>query len=146
MVGARMSEFAVGSLAVIADLNPKYLDKALFPFLATNLPLIPLVASVAVVHLILVIMMLWIARSVVVSDNSNLCTAHLLQSLVGRLEGNGSLLDSKEMAEAISSQGTGQVVYGIRDMVKKGEGRVLELAEIVQVQEKWRMFPGGMYA
>lgn len=73
-------------------------------------------------------------------------TAHLLQRLVGRLGGNESLLDSKEMAETISSQGTGQVVYGIRGRVEKGESRVLELGENVQIREMGKKFPSGMYA
>lgn len=89
--------------------------------------------------------MLWTARLVVVPDDSNLCVAHLLQGLTGRLGGIGSLLDAKEMAEAIGTQGTGQVVYGVRDMGEQVEGRVLELGENVEVQNKRKKFPNGLY-
>lgn len=90
--------------------------------------------------------MLYIAKPVVVPDDSNLCTAHLLQGLVGRLWGSGSLLNSKEMAEAISSQGTGQVMYGIRYTVEKVQASVLELGENIKVRERGTRFPSGLYA
>lgn len=76
MVGARISKFAIGSLAVMADLNPQISGQGTVPILGYQLAvswirLIPLVASIAVVHLLLVVVMLWIARSVVVPDDSN---------------------------------------------------------------------------
>lgn len=149
-VGAKMSEFAIGSLAVMADLNPQTSGQGTVPILGYRVSvgwgmLISLLAGVVVVHFILVVLMLWFAKPVVVPDDSNLCTARLLEGLVARLGGKGSFLDGKEMAEALGRQGAGRVVYGIRDMEEKFQGRVLEVGENVTVRRKGKRFPGGLY-
>lgn len=150
-VGAKMAEFAIGSLAVMADLNPQITVQGTVPILGYQLSvkwesLIPLVAGVAGVHFLLVILMLLIARSVVVPDDSHLCTAHLLQGLVGRLGERGSLLNEKEMAEAISSQGIGHVAYGIREPTDGNEGgKVLELGDNMKIMDNGKRFPKGLY-
>lgn len=149
-VGARMSEFAIGSLAVMAHVNPQIFREGNFPIPGYQLSvrwneLIYLFPGVVAIHFILVVLMLWIARLVVVPDDSILCTAHVLQGLAGPLKRTGSLLHAKELAEAIGSQGTGQVVYGIRDMVEQVEGRVLGLGENIKTRKKGERFPSGLY-
>lgn len=142
-----MSEFAIGSLAVMADLNPQTSRQGTVPILGYQVSvswgmLISLLAGIAVVHFTLVVLMLWFAKPVVVPDDSSLSTARLLQGLVGRLGREGSLLDGKEMAAALDKQGAGRVVYGIRN---KFQVRVLELGENVPIRRKGTKFPSGLY-
>lgn len=138
-VGADIAEFAVGSLAAMAKLNPKQYVRGTLPTLGYHLDahwqyIIALAACIGGVHCLLVAIMLWIARPIVVIDDSNLCTARLLQGLVGRLEGRGSLLSAKEIAEEIQRAGSKnrQVVYGTE--CDSDGRRVLTLGEDVQVR------------
>lgn len=145
-----MSEFAIGSLAVMAELNPQIYGPGTLPIIGYQLSvswglLVPLVASIAGAHFLLVVLMLWIAKPVVVPDDSSLCTAHLLYDLVGRMKGKGNLLDAKELAHAISSQGNNRVMYGVRDVVEKAQGKDIELGGNVMIRGEGKRFPGGLY-
>lgn len=153
-VGALMAEFAVGSLAALANLNPTQKVSGILPILGYHLDvnwqyIIALSACIGGVHCLLVAITLWIARPVVVIDESNLCTARLLQGVVGRLEGRGSLLSGKRIAEEIQRAGSehGQVVYGISQWRDVGEEPVLTLGEEVQVRKRLKggRFPKGSY-
>lgn len=137
-IGGRIAEFAIGSLAAKANRNPKHDVPGTLPTLGYHLNahwqyIIALAACIGGVHCLLVAMMLWIARSVVVLDDSNLCIARLLHGLVGRLEGRGSLLPAKRIAEEIQRAGSkeGQVVYGIGHECGVGGRGALELGEDV---------------
>lgn len=138
-VGADIAQYAVGSLAAMAHLNPTHQVPGTLPTLGYHLDahwqyVIALAACIAGVHCLLVAIMLWMARPIVVIDDSALCTARLLQGLVGRLNGRGSLLSAKEIAEEIQIAGSpkGKVVYGIeRDSSGR---RVLKFGEDVQVR------------
>ena len=104
--GAGIAGFTVGSLAAMANLNPQQKVPGTLPILGYHLDtqwqyVIALTACIAGVHCLLVAIMLWIARPVVVIDDSDLCTARLLQGLAGKLEGRGSLLSGKEIAKEI---------------------------------------------
>ena len=83
-------------------------------------------------------------------DDSTLCTARLLQGLVGRLEGRGSLFSGKRLAEEIQKAGSkdGKVVYGISHGHDLGGQRVLEIGEDVPVRKALNggRFPKGSYA
>ena len=154
-VGARMAEFALGSVAGMASLNPTQLRPGTLPILGYHLSIhwkyiIALCAVIAGVHALLVALMLWIARPVVIIDDSNLCTARLLEGLVGRLGGGGCLLDGREIAKAIQREcfgNDGKIVYGI-----KREGvaapKVLGLGEDINVRKRIARgrFPHGQYA
>jgi hypothetical protein len=105
-VGARTAEYAIGSLSGMANNNPPLLVPGLVPILGYHLSvdwkyIIALVACIAGVHTVFVVLLLWIARPVVIVDDSNLCTARLLSGLVNRLDDGGCLLDGREIAEAI---------------------------------------------
>lgn len=146
-----MSEFAIGSLATMADLNPQSRQQGQLPVLGYSLTVewryvIALAVYIVCVHCILVGLMLWIARSVVVVHDSYLCMARLLQGLVGGLGERGSLLDEQEIVTAIQGQAGRElrVAYGTG---KIGEERVLRLAEEQKVKKvsKWGVFPKGLY-
>ena len=142
-----MAEFAIGALTGMFNNNPKQLVPGTLPNLGYHIDLqwiyiIPLFVCIGAVHFILIMLMVWIARPVIILDDSNLALARLLYGLVGRLEGRGSLLDGKQVAKAIQASGSkdGQVVYGIR-----GEGQdrfVLTVDEGVVLR---RRLPGGVF-
>lgn len=162
-----MALFALGSLVSQANLNPFSSQiQGTVPTLGYHLQVhwrtvIVLCGSVALVHVILVCLMLWIARPIIVGGDSNLVTARLLQGLVGRLNGRGTLLDAKEIAEAIEREGPGRpdvmsskemsrgkVGYGVR-RGREGEagGMVLELSSEVEVRRRLAegKYPPGRY-
>lgn len=153
-VGARMAEFAIGSVAGMANLNPTLLVRGTVPILGYTLSVewkyvIALATCIAGVHTAFLALMLWIARPVIITDDSNLCTARLLSGLVGRLDGGGCLLDGREIAEAIQDKiSGGTVVYGVKDGPEKAGGRVLVLGEDVGERKnlEGRIFPREAYA
>ena len=151
-VGWNMAEFAIGALTGMANINPRQLVPGTLPILGYRLNLewryiIPLAVCIGGVHLILIMLTVWIARPIVIPDKSNLALARLLYPLVGRLEGRGSLLDGKKLAEAIQASGSkgGQIVYGVKG---EGENKSVLLDEGVQVRKslKGGVFPRGQYA
>jgi len=93
-----------------------------------------------------------ISRPIIVGGDSNLAVARLLQGLIGRLDGRGSLLDTKELAEAVEKEGDPQhrqVVYGVRDTTDEslGTGKVLEISGDAEVRKNLigGRFPKGAY-
>lgn len=148
-VGSRMSEFAIGSLAAMANLNPQTQIRGTLPMLGYQLSVewkyvIALAAGIASVHCMLVALMLWISRPVIVGVDSNLATARMLKGLVERLGDGGGLLDDREMAEAIQRD-TGDVGYGVRE---SDRGPLLELGEGTTMRKRLPggRFPTGHYA
>lgn len=148
-VGSRMSEFAIGSLAAMANLNPQTQIRGTLPILGYRLSVewkyvIALAAGIGSVHCLLVALMLWISRPVVVGVDSNLAVARMLKGLVEKLGDGGGLLDDREMAEAIQ-RNTGDVGYGVRE---SDRGPLLELGEGTMMRKRLSggRFPTGLYA
>ena len=150
MVGSRMSEFAIGSVAAMALLNPQTTIRGTLPTLGYQLNIewqyvIALAACIGGIHLLLVGLMLWIARPIVITDDSNLAVARLLKGLVEPLGHEGGLLDGTEIAEAIQQEEEVKVGYGVRE----GEtGTILEISDGLQSRKRLpgRKFPTGTYA
>ena len=150
-----MSEFTIGSLASMAYLNPQIPRQGTLPDLASRLSVewryvIILAVCIVCVHCILVALMIWIARSVVVASDSNLCMARVLHGLVGRLAGRGSVLDEKEIVTEIQGGPKApklRVKYGIEKKGKMEGERLLTVGEKKDLQEmkKWSTFPRGPY-
>ena len=122
-VGSLMAEFAIGSLARVADLNPPMIVTDTQPVLGYVLEVkwqyyIPLATGILVFHALLLGLMLWTARRVVVVDESYLALTRLMGKLVldGSLDGNqegargselqlnGCLLNDAELARAIEER------------------------------------------
>ena len=172
-IGSNIAQFAMGSIAATAGLNQKErFSSPTLPILGYSPTIqwryvIALFLCIGVVHAVLVGLLCWIARSVVVCDDSDLCTARLLQGLVGRIpNGAGTLLGGKELAKEIDNtgmdsnagggeaSGTGlkeptRVVYGVAEK-KNGAGaerRGLGMNEDIQPLDLRRgAFPRGRYA
>lgn len=180
-IGAKMAEFALSSLASLANINPQQGVQGTQPNLGYSLGVqwnfvIVLAACIGAAHCLLVVAMLWMARPVVVLDDSTLATARLLHGLVGKLDGRGSLCDGKTLAEAIQrtlDSPKGKVVYGIGQRGRNGGGersgeqsrewsgewggeqngeqsgeRVVDMREGLRVRRKLvgKKFPEGPYA
>ena len=172
-IGSNIAQFAMGSIAATAGLNQKE------SFFSRTLPMlgysptiqwpyvIALFVCIGVVHAVLVGSLCWIARPVVVCDDSDLCTARLLQGLLGRIpNGAGTLLGGKELAREIDNasidnnagggevSGTGlkeptRVVYGVVEK-KNSAGAAgrkgLGINEDIQPLDLGRgAFPKGRY-
>lgn len=155
-IGATIAEFTLGSLASMANLNPKELRPGTIPILGYRLHaqwnfIIALAVSIGFGHCLLVAIMLWVSRPIIVLDDSDLATARLLQGLVRKLDGNGSLLDGKELAEEIqSSSGSkkGKIVYGIGKRRDESGELVLDMREGLRLRQdlNGKKFPEGRYA
>ena len=147
-VGSHMSEFAIGSVAAMAILNPDTQIPGNLPMLGYSLSvewqyIIALAVCIVGVHCMLVVLMLWIARPIIITDDSNLAVARLLKGLVDPLGHGGGLLNGPEIAEAIQKE-RDKVTYGVR----AGEaGTILEVGEGIQVRKRLpgRKFPAGQY-
>jgi len=161
-----MAQFAIGSLANMAQIIPKLNNlPGTLPILGVHLNnnwdyIISLAICIGVVHVLLVAMILWVSKPIIVLDDSDLSTARLLYGLVGKLGGRGSLLDGKKLAKAIqakivqeaedgvSETANGQVVYGISHGHDLGTQGVLDLGADVKMKKdfKGRRFPPGRYS
>lgn len=75
---------------------------------------ITLAACIGGIHLLLVGLILWIARPIVITDDSNLAVARLLKGLVEPLGHEGGLLDGTEIAEAVQRENV-KVGHGVRE-------------------------------
>ena len=150
-----MAQYAIGSLAAMADLNPTRSSNGTLPELGYQLNVmwyytLPLAFSIAGAHWLLIALMLWLAWPVVIGDDSNLVEARLLLDRAKRLNGKGSLLDGRCIATAIEEssmigeEGGGGVVYGAEEV----EGKwTLVLKENVKLlgELPGRRFPEGEY-
>ncbi|KAM0798594.1 hypothetical protein BDR22DRAFT_912903 [Usnea florida] len=172
-IGSNIAEFAMGSIATTALLNQKVSNSSpTLPILGYSPTIkwryvIALFAGIAAVHVILVGLLCWIARPVVVGDDSDLCTARLLHGLVGRIpDGGGTLLYGRELAQEIENltmdnavaggemgatnlQEPTRVVYGVVETNDKAGiiRRRLGINEGIQPLSSWRgAFPKGQYA
>ena len=172
-IGSNIAQFAVGSIAATARLNQRErFSSPTLPILGYSPTIkwpyvIALFVCIGVVHGVLVGLLCWVARPVVVCDDSDLCTARLLQGLVGRIpNGEGGLLKGKNLAMAIDNtsldnnaggvevSGTDskeptQVVYGVVEKRNSAgvRWRGLGMNEDIQPLGLWRgVFPRGRYA
>ena len=153
-VGQNMAKFALGAIAGLGNLNPRVPRQGTLPVLGYKTSVnwryaIALIACVGAVHFMLVLFIVWVSRPVVLVDDSNLAVARILYGLIKRVDGRGSLLDGKQLAEAIENASSDQVkvVYGVNtDGNTTGRHRV-ELDEGVSVRGRLpkRSFPVGAY-
>lgn len=126
-IGGLISEFAIGSLATMAHLNPNTTMPGTLPILASRVRvtwwgIISLAVGIAFTHALLVLVILWVSTGVVVvPDDSSLVIDMLLKSAAGRLGASRSCGGGERIALAIHG---GQ----------KGESR--ETIELAVIQNK----------
>ena len=116
-VGAGMAEFAIGSISTLAQRNPQLQMQGTVPHLGSRVSIlwgyaIALLVGIAGVHLILFAIVVYASRVVIIRDESNLSTARLLRSLMDHLGSSGTLLDGKQLGQALSPRAASGLVYG----------------------------------
>ena len=145
-----MAQFAIGSLASAAILEPRIQIQGTVPSLGYSLNVewqyvIPLTTLVAGVHAVAVGLILWTSRPIIVGGDSNIAVAKLLQELVLPLREKGSLLDPAGIAKAAENDeqhtmGAKNVSYGVRQTATGSWA--LEVSGNVMTR---RNLPGGRF-
>lgn len=163
-VGSLIAQFAIGSLSVMARVNPPTrIPSPRSPTLGYHLSVhwnffLAILATISAVHFLLMCATVFLSRPVVVGDDSNLVAARVLHGLVGRLGGGGKggLLDGREIAAAIEQAAGGEepkemreVVYGVKEeegKLGKTGRKVLEVGdEDSGVVGKKKGLPGNRF-
>ncbi len=134
-VGALMAQFAAAALATMAQRNPTTIVPGHLPTLGYQTDLDwtyigVLTGSIAAAHLLFVLLILWLARPVIVVDDSYLVMAQLLKGLVKTLpEGDElRLLQRSEVTSAVGAgagEGPGSGAVTGEEVVKAKESRPL---------------------
>ncbi|KAI4219046.1 MAG: hypothetical protein L6R36_008593, partial [Xanthoria steineri] len=153
-VGANMAQFAIGSIAEMAAENRRNQVQGLVPHLGSHLEIrwgyvAALFAGIIVTHLVLYLSVILAIRKVAIKDDSFLAIARLLLPLLNVLDKQGTLLDGKELAEALQLRhGRDGVVVGPRKTQDDQRGYYLDIGEDVPVRREWpeRRHPAGKYA
>ena len=149
-----MAEFAIGSIAYMANRNPlsasfqgnlTHLGQALQPHWQTAIPLLAVIIGA---HFTLFATAVYASRQVVIKDGSMLAIARLLRPLVDVLGDTGTIMTGREISNQISKAGdfSDGVVYGPRKN-EGTEGYYLDLAGDTKTVQDWPdgKHPGGMY-
>ncbi|KAI4210069.1 MAG: hypothetical protein LQ351_007059 [Letrouitia transgressa] len=148
-VGARMAQYALGTIANMAYSNPSQQKAGTLPTIGYRLKIywkymIPLTTVIVGIHASIVVLMIYLARDVVVIDDSHLAIARLLQNLVGRLDGNGNLLDGFQIAAAIQKSlergEEAEVAHGI-DHTRAEKGNTLGIGVVGEQITKRKDLP-----
>lgn len=149
-----MAQFAIGSIAEMAAENRRNQVQGLVPHLGSHLEIrwgyvAALFAGIIVTHLVLYLSVILAIRKVAIKDDSFLAIARLLLPLLNVLDKQGTLLDGKELAEALQLRhGRDGVVVGPRKTQDDQRGYYLDIGEDVPVRREWpeRRHPAGKYA
>ena len=150
-----MARFAIGSLANMADLNPRIPVNGAVPYLGSHLEIrwgyvIGLFGGIILTHLALFLLAILAIRKVAVKDDSFLAVAHLLLPLLDVLGGEGTLLESKELADIVQAE-TGVKGLAVGPKLFEGGGAQpkysLTIGEDVPLRHEWpgHWHPAGTY-
>lgn len=134
-VGANMAEFAIGSIAYMANRNPHisfqgnltHLGQALDPHWQSAIPLLAVIIGA---HVAIYATAIYASQHAVIKDDSMLAIARLLRPLVEVFGDTGTFMTGKEMSSVISQIKKFQdgVVYGPR-RCENSEEYSLDLAD-----------------
>ena len=153
-VGANMAEFAIGSIAYMANKNPHnatfrgnltHLGQALDPHWQSAIPLLAVIIGA---HFTLFATAVYASQHVVMKDDSMLAIARLLRPLVDVLGDTGTIMTGGKIGRKISKARDLRdgVVYGPREYEGSGE-YYLELAGDTWKVQEWPngKHPDGTY-
>ena len=148
-VGANMAEFAIGSLANLANSNPQIPLEGVVPYLGSRLQVfwpytIALCVGILGLHLLLFLSTIIATKGVVIKDDSNLSTARLLRPLVDDVGSGASLLSGKKLGRIIQRNRVGGIVYGPRQNDGSND-HSLELSRGIPTVQA-RKHPNGKYS
>ncbi|KAL8818675.1 MAG: hypothetical protein Q9223_002748 [Gallowayella weberi] len=152
--GENMARFAIASLANMAAFNPQIQVSGEVPHLGSHLEIrwgfvIGLIGGIIFAHLALFLLAIVAVGKVVVKDDSPLAVAHLLLPLLDVLAGEGTLLESKELAQVIRVK-TGGKGFVAGPKVVEGEGQIkysMGIGSNVKERREWldHRHPAGTY-
>ncbi len=149
-----MARFAIGSLANMAVLNPRIQVSGAVPYLGSHLEIrweyvIGLFGGIILTHLVLFLSAILAIRKVAVKDDSFLAIARLLLPLLDALGGEGTLLQSKELAKVIQAKTRGEgLVVGPKLVEGCGQPRYsMGIGKDVPLRQEWpdHRHPAGTY-
>lgn len=149
-----MAKFAIGSLANMAALNPRIQVSGAVPYLGSHLEIrwghvIGLFGGIILTHLVLFLSAILAIRKVAVKDDSFLAIARLLLPLLDVLGGEGTLLQSKELAKVIQAKTRGAgLVVGPTLVEGGGQPRYsMGIGKDVRLRQEWpdHRHPAGTY-
>ena len=149
-----MARFAIGSLANMAALNPRIYASGEVPCLGSHLEIrwgyvIGLFAGIIFTHLALFLSAILAVRKVAVKDDSFLAVARLLLPLLDVIEGEGTLLQSKDLAKLIQRKTKGDG-FVVGPKLVEGSGQPsysMTIGQDVPLRHEWpdRRHPAGTY-
>lgn len=166
-----MAEFALRSLAILAERNPSIQFSSRVPHLGSRLKIYyhwrfvgALLACIVGVDFALFIAIAWMTKSVVVTDDSNVVIARLLGGVTKSFEEKATMLRGKAICEAITEErrrrqegkaGRAEegetahhsdgIVYG---PFRTGNGNyILAMGESIKCRKQWEgeRHPDGSY-
>lgn len=149
-----MARFAIGSLANMAALNPRIQVSGAVPCLGSHLEIrwgyvIGLFGGIILTHLALFLSAILAIRKVALKDDSFLAVARLLLPLLDVLGGEGTLLQSKELANIIQGKTGGKgLVVGPKLVEGGGQPRYsMKIGNDVPLRHEWpdHRHPAGTY-
>lgn len=137
----------------MAATNPRRPVEGLVPHLGSRLEIrwgyvAGLFGGIVVTHLVLVLTAIFAIRKVAVKDDSFLAVGRLLLPLLNILGNEGTLLNGKEVVNAIQSKtGGARMVVGPR-AVEDRNCYYLDIGGEVPIRSKWpeNRHPAGKYA
>ena len=149
-----MAEFALRSLATMAERNPSIRISGHVPHLGSHLTIynnwryvVALLACIVGMHFTLLVATAWVTRSVVVTDDSFVTIARLLNERVRRRDEDGT-----ERHEQGEGQATGETAYTSDGFVygplsMGGGNYVLHMGESVNSLKRWEggRHPDGIF-
>lgn len=149
-----MARFAIGSLANMAALNPHIQVSGAVPYLGSHLEIhwgyvVGLFGCIILTHLALFPSAILAIRKVAVKDDSFLVVARLLLPLLNVLGGEGTLLQSKELANIVQVKTGGKgLVVGPKLVEGGGQPRYsMKIGKDVPLRQEWpdHRHPAGTY-
>lgn len=146
-----MAKFAIGSIATLVARNPSIQLQGTVPYLGSRLQVFwryttALLVAIAGVHFLLFVTVVYACRVVVIGDDSNLSTARLLHSVIDHLGRSGSLLEGKQISQALVPSTAGGVVYGPQhDEMSQGYRLGIGTDVTIRTELPNRRHPDGKY-
>ncbi|KAL8846139.1 MAG: hypothetical protein Q9221_008756, partial [Calogaya cf. arnoldii] len=135
-----MARFAIGSIAGMVAANPHIQVPGMVPYLGSHLEIywayvVALFMGIVITHLLLLLSGILAVRKVAIKDDSFLAIARLLLPLLNVLGNEGTLLDGKELADAIETKTDGGgIVVGPRRNYDRNGGYYLDVGEEVPLR------------
>jgi len=146
-MGFNIAHFAIGAISVADKFNPRMTFPGEEPVQGVSLSipkvvyLVVIFILIAAMQLVLLIITSFAANRVVVTDDSPVAIARLLDPIVARLGGAGTISNGKEICEVLEKEDRMRVVYTVhRDENNRARKRL-----VLSGEERVRAMGNGRY-